>query len=321
MGEYNDDYYYQKYLKYKNKYLELKQYEGGGYIPETGVYIYFCNNKYVDSICKAANEKTLTSYNINNILSKGISFKGKQGSSQLTQITQSRIESIKKSTKTGASYLGRMAETAARESAKGAAKGAAFLGTTAETAAKATASAVTLRTNQAATATRNTASAINKRFDNTNKSNFVLPSARGGAPINKINLTDANNKPIKLNITNMSDLKSLVNYLRSYSKDIDSIVIITFSPMGKNICNRKITFTEKELANVDRKNKQGMVKGVVEEGVEGGVEAGAEAGGVEGGVEGEQIVRLSRIGGVPGEIVLPDALSESPTPPPTNLLD
>jgi hypothetical protein len=281
MGEYNDDYYYQKYLKYKNKYLELKQYEGGGYIPDTGVYIYFCNNKYVNSICKAANEKTLTSYNINNILSKGISFKGKQGSSQLTQITQSTIESIKESTKTGASYLGRMAETAARESAKGAAKGAAFLGTAAETAARESGKAIASRTTQAINTTKSTASAINKRFDNTIKSNFVLPSARGGALINKITLTDANNKPIKLDINNMVDLKSLVIYLRSkYSTDIDSIVIITYSPMGKNICNNKKTFTEEELADV------------------------------EGGVN----VRLPGIGGIPSEFVLPEALSESPPP-------
>lgn len=281
MGEYNDEYYYQKYLKYKNKYLELKQYEGGGIGPETGVYIYFCNNKYVDSICKAANEKTLTSYNINNILSKGISFKGKQGSSQLTQITQSTIESIKKSTKTGASYLGRMAETTARESAKG----ASYLGRVAETAARESGKAIASRTTEAINTTKSTASAINKRFDNTIKSNFVLPSARGGALINKITLTDANNKPMKLDINNMVDLKSLVIYLRSkYSTDIDSIVIITYSPMGKNICNNKITFSEKELADV------------------------------EGGLN----VRLPGRGGIPSEVVLPEALSESP---PTNLLD
>ena len=218
-----------------------------------------------------------------------MSFKGKQGSSQLTQVTQSRIESIKESTKKGVASMGKKMSDA-KDYTKGkveymgkkisdAKNVASKTVSDARTAAGTAASSVASRTTQAMLATRNTASAINKRLDNTNKSNFVLPSSRGGALINKINLTDANNKSMKLDINNMVDLKSLVIYLRSkYSTDIDSIVIITYSPMGKNICNNKITFTEKELADV------------------------------EGGLN----VRLPGIGGIPSEVVLPEALSESP---------
>jgi hypothetical protein len=91
MGEYNDEYYYQKYLKYKNKYLELKQYEGGGMLPETGIYAYFCNKAQADRICEAIYKKTTTSYNINKILSEDknfIAYKGKHGDTKLTRIRQ-----------------------------------------------------------------------------------------------------------------------------------------------------------------------------------------------------------------------------------------
>ena len=43
-----NDIYYEKYLKYKAKYLALKQQEGGLVTLKSGTYVFFCNSKYKD---------------------------------------------------------------------------------------------------------------------------------------------------------------------------------------------------------------------------------------------------------------------------------
>jgi hypothetical protein len=65
-----DDYekYYKKYLKYKNKYLELKQ-EGGKKKQLSHKKIFFfCNHKFVDSLCATVNTITKNQNEINKIL-------------------------------------------------------------------------------------------------------------------------------------------------------------------------------------------------------------------------------------------------------------
>ena len=72
--------YKKKYIKYKSKYLILKNQLGGYSLSEDGIYVYFCNNKYADKICNKINDKTTTSNNINKILYEDkefIAFRGK----------------------------------------------------------------------------------------------------------------------------------------------------------------------------------------------------------------------------------------------------
>jgi len=83
----SEEFYYQKYLKYKNKYLALKEYEGGG-SSDKGIMVYFCNNKYVNDICKGIQQKTLSNSKINELLSQDPAYKGNKDKSELTFITK-----------------------------------------------------------------------------------------------------------------------------------------------------------------------------------------------------------------------------------------
>ena len=252
MGEYNDEYYYQKYLKYKNKYLELKQYEGGGMLPETGIYAYFCNNVYADKICEEIYKKTTTSYNINKILSADknvIAYKGKHGDTKLTRIRQYNTVKATNATSAAAKFAGQSASAAASKAGTAMANfgtDAMRLGTNfaSDVADRATAVGKELRTSAS-----NRATAAIKKVTPKQDNLFI----GGGKPV-VLNLFDKKNNTKKvLNHTDIGYLLDIVKSLRDQPdalgahKKIDSVVIITYSPMGKNICNNKITFTNEQL--------------------------------------------------------------------------
>jgi len=247
MSKYNDEYYYQKYLKYKNKYLELKQYEGGGWLSDT-TYIYFCNKKFVNMICDATNNKAISDYNINKILYEGIAFKGKLGSDELIQITKPTFESIKETTASVASKTAFLASKAASG--------------TATLAAKAASGTATLASQAASKASAGAKSAYDKQFRNIKTSD--LSQIRGGK-LNVFKLT-VDNKPVKLDTQNNDEaLKRIVVELRSeYNKNteedkkIDSIVEITFAPktsFNPNKCNKTKTWPAEELDEDSKENK------------------------------------------------------------------
>ena len=258
MGEYNDEYYYQKYLKYKNKYLELKQYEGGGMLPETGIYAYFCNKADADKICEAIYKKTTTSYNINKILSDDknfIAYKGKQGDTKLTRIRQYNRVKAANATSAAANFAGKSASAAASK----AGKSMASFGTSAMRLGSNFTSGVADRANavgkELRTSASNRATAALKKITPKQDNVFI----GGGLPV-VLNLFDKNDKTNKtkkvLNHTDIGYLLDIVKSLRDQPdapdalgahKKIDSVVIITYSPMGKNICNNKITFTNEQL--------------------------------------------------------------------------
>jgi hypothetical protein len=306
MGEYNDEYYYQKYLKYKNKYLELKQYEGGGMLsgmlPETGIYAYFCNKTQADRICSDPKfGKTTTAYNINKILSENknfIAYKGKHGDTKLTRIRQYTTVKATNATTSAARYAGTATTDAARyvgtvATSAGTAVGSAATsaGTAVGTAATSARTAVGTAATSARTAVGTAATsartavgtaAIDARTAAMNRgSDFasgvatragklgesasksvdaaikrVTPKQRdlfigGGKPV-ILNLFDQTTKAKKvLDYTDEEYLLNIVQLLRRQPGDahktIDSVVIITYSPMGKNICNKKITFTTNQL--------------------------------------------------------------------------
>jgi len=266
MGEYNDDYYYQKYLKYKNKYLELKQYEGGGIVPETGIYAYFCNKAQADRICSDPKfGKTTTSYNINKILSEDknfIAYKGKQGDTKLTKIRQYTTVKATKATTSAARYAATATGTAAKTAATATGTAAKTAATATGTAARYAATAVMNRGSKFASGIATTAGKLTDRATDFGKTvgeraiKKVSPKQGnlfiGGGDEIVLNLFDktTNSKKV-LDYTDEEYLLNIVKLLRRQSGDahktIDSIVIITFSPMGKNICNKKITFTTNQL--------------------------------------------------------------------------
>jgi len=258
MGEYNDEYYYQKYLKYKNKYLELKQYEGGGIVPETGIYAYFCNNAQADRICNAKFGKTTTAYNINKILSedkKFIAYKGKHGDTKLTRIRQYYTVKAKNATTSAARFAGSAATdavtyagTAAKNFGTGTMRiGSNFASDVTTRAGKITEGAIDYRKKLGESASKSADAAI-KRVTPKQGKLFI----GGGKPV-ILKLFDDNNKDQKkvLDHTDEEYLLKIVKSLRGLEGDahkmIDSVVIITYSPMGKNICNNKITFTNNQL--------------------------------------------------------------------------
>ena len=285
MGEYNDEYYYQKYLKYKNKYLELKQYEGGGMLsemlPETGIYAYFCNKAQADRICSNAKfGKTTTAYNINKILSEDknfIAYKGKHGDTKLTRIRQYTIVKATNATTSAARYAGTATTDAARYVGTVATSAGTAVGSAATSAGTAIGSAATsagtaamnrgsdFASDVATRAGKITEGAIDYRKklgESASKSadaaiKRVTPKQDklfigGGKPV-ILKLFDDNNPEQKkvLDHTDEEYLLKIVKSLRGREGDahkmIDSVVIITYSPMGKNICNNKITFTTNQL--------------------------------------------------------------------------
>jgi hypothetical protein len=260
MGEYNDEYYYQKYLKYKNKYLELKQYEGGGI--ETGVYAYFCNKAQADRICSDPKfGKTTTSYNINKILSEDknfVAYKGIHGDTKLTRITQYTTVKATKATMSAATATGSAVKTAATATGTAAKTAATATGT----AARYAATAVMNRGSKFASGIATTAGKLTDRATDFGKTvgeraiKKISPKQGnlliGGGDEIVLNLFDktTNTKKV-LDFTDEEYLLNIVKLLRRKSGDahktIDSVVIINYSPMGKNICNKKITFTTNQL--------------------------------------------------------------------------
>jgi hypothetical protein len=283
MSEYNDEYYYQKYLKYKNKYLELKQYEGGAnFMPtfKTGVYVYFCTKQDADNICKEVDKKTTNIMSIHNILTKDptkLAFYAKQGATKITQVEKYRTASVGEGIASG---------TSSAFSAM--AKGVRTVGSAMAKGAK-----------------DNIGKPISDRINKTLTSNIKTDTFKddddmsGGGKIIKIDLTDKNNMPKKLDISDTEYLKSLIMKIRKkYNENINTIIKITYSPMGSNICNYKKTWTDNEL---NPKKEQVGQEQVGQE------QVGQEQVGQE-----EQVEKLST-DLVPRNKVLPEQLSDTPT--------
>jgi hypothetical protein len=230
MSEYNDEYYYQKYLKYKNKYLELKQYEGGANLMptfQTGVYVYFCTKQDADNICKEVDKKTTNSMSIHNILTKdptNLAFYAKQGATKITQVEKYRTASVGKSI---------ASNTLSAYSAMK--RGAIDIGSSIAKGAKENIRKPIL-------------DRINKTLTSNVETDTFKDDMNGGGKIIKIDLIDKNNMPKNLDISDTEYLKSLIMKIRNkYNKNINTIIKITYSPMGSNICNYKKTWTDNEL--------------------------------------------------------------------------
>jgi hypothetical protein len=242
MSEYNDEYYYQKYLKYKNKYLELKQYEGGAnFMPtfKTSVYVYFCTKQDADNICKEVDKKTTNIMSIHNILTKDptkLAFYAKQGATKITQVEKYRTASVGEGIASGtSSALSAMA------------RGATNVGSV---VAKGTSSALSAMAKGA-----KKVSDPKTYKSNVKRSDIMIPISGGGPEPIQFDLKDIKDSQVvivKLNTANYKYLESLLMFIHKDYPHIDTIIKITYSPMGSNICNYKKTLTNDEL-NPDKK--------------------------------------------------------------------
>ena len=249
MGEYNDEYYYQKYLKYKNKYLELKEYEGGALISpfDSGVIAYFCNSRYLDQICKEIQMKTPSSNRINDILTKDglISFKGKKDKVELHEVTKNVYNKVTGSAARAASATARGASSLGSATARGAsslgsatARGASSLGS-------ATARGATSLGSATARGAKSMGSAIIQGYDKTKQKVSKLTTKSredilvGGGKI-KVLKDSETGKELLINTVNDSILTKIIKGLQSKYPHIDSVIIINYTPIG-SICLKRFT--------------------------------------------------------------------------------
>ena len=239
MGEYNDEYYYQKYLKYKNKYLELKEYEGGALISpfDSGVIAYFCNSRYLDQICKEIQMKTPSSNRINDILTKDglISFKGKKDKVELHEVTKNVYNKVTGSAARAASATARGASSLGSATARG----ASSLGS-------ATARGATSLGSATARGAKSMGSAIIQGYDKTKQKVSKLTTKSredilvGGASTIKVLKDSETGKELLINTVNDSILTKIIKGLQNKYPHIDSVIIINYTPIG-SICLKRFT--------------------------------------------------------------------------------
>jgi hypothetical protein len=224
----SDEFYYQKYLKYKNKYLALKEYEGGGVIWsfETGIIAYFCNTESANLICKQIQEKALSSQKINEILSKEpVAFKGKKGKSELHFITKSLYNSASANRKIVNKAMLQGAKDMARGTAGLAVSGANFVASGTKAMARGTG-------NLAKDAGKTIISPMRK-----GREDLLIGGAKEKEKV-KV-LKDANG-PIIIDTNNDDVLRKIILGLQKTYPTINSVVVINYSPMG-SICLKKLT--------------------------------------------------------------------------------
>ena len=234
----SDEFYYQKYLKYKNKYLALKEYEGGGllYAFETGIIAYFCSTASADLICKDIQEKALTTNKINEILSnEPAAFKGKKGKSEVYFIQKSLYnragvarKSAGKSIDEGAKYVGEGTLSAGKSIASGTVSGAKYVG-------EGTVSGTKFLGRSAVSGVKS----IGKKIDSSVRSereDLLLGGAKDKVKV-KV-LKDAKG-PIIIDTNNDAVLQKIVRGLQKTYPNIDSVVVINYSAMG-SICLKKL---------------------------------------------------------------------------------
>ena len=90
-----EDIYYQKYLKYKAKYLALREQEGGLITAKEGLYGFFTTATDAEKICAEVKGKAPSVANINKALSKN-AYTVQDGTSTITRVRTSLSEISKK---------------------------------------------------------------------------------------------------------------------------------------------------------------------------------------------------------------------------------
>ena len=240
-----NDVYYQKYLKYKTKYADLKQH-GGLITLKNGVYAFFCSADVANLICATLHGNSPANAKLNELLEKsGPAYRGKNGDLKLSIVKESYLKKTQKKT-------GQVAYSAA--SATGSALGRAASATGAVlgnagaalgSAASATGAALSRAASSLGSSIyQGTASLKNRVIGKTNKVNIndlvknrptsSEQNAGGDAP-KYIELSS------RLQTNNDSQLRETGNKLKAIDETINTIVVIEIKSIGSNICLNKIS--------------------------------------------------------------------------------
>jgi hypothetical protein len=258
-----DDIYYQKYLKYKAKYIALKQQEGGLITLNSGTYVFFCNDKYTSQICSAIHANAPSNAKLNEILSKtDVSYRGKNGGKSLVVVSQSRLHKGTALAKQGVSNVASKAGQAVSNVASKAGQAVSDVASKAGQAVSNTASkigqAVSDTASRAGQAVSNTASKVGQAVSSTasivgqaasniassakSQAKFIATGIKttkhiddvvkvGGAlPADELVLSTP------INTADESNLRELINKLQKIDESINTAVVIEIKSVGSNKC-------------------------------------------------------------------------------------
>lgn len=229
-----NDIYYQKYLKYKAKYMELKKQEGGVTL-KNGDYVFFCSKDEADKICKATSEgsagtssgKAPSLNEINKILHK-IAYRGAEGETKIEKVRTS----VNQASKMLSSVKKNIAASSITASAmKGIAKAADF------TNSKIKGAQIKSNTEKAHAAIEaaqaNKQAALDKKASN----DVAISELATGSNPDVIRLDSA---------IRTRDMNSLLNVGKQLKEqlngELNSLVVVTVNSLKNNQCRERIDF-------------------------------------------------------------------------------
>ena len=216
----SDDIYYQKYLKYKAKYLALKQ-EGGLLTMKNGVYAFFCSANDANKICNSVMQKAPSVGEINRLLSKN-AFVGKNGESKLTVVRTSANQISKSTSNLGKRISASKLVTSSRR-VTGYLKDVGRVIT-----GKATAENVSASSQAAQDKNESARAAVEQLKQNIDS---LIPESKPET----INL----NSP--LNALDDATIKEYAGKMKAIKSGIDTVVVLQINSIGSNQCLKKFT--------------------------------------------------------------------------------
>ena len=258
-----DDIYYEKYLKYKAKYLALKEQEGGLITLNSGTYVFFCNNKYTSQICTAIHANAPSNAKLNEILSKtDVSYRGKNGGKSLVVVSQSRLHKGTALAKQGvsdvASKAGQAVSDVASKAGQAVSNTASKVGQAVSNTASKVGQAVSDTASRAGQAVSSTVSKVGQVVSDTSKqvsqtASNIASSAKsqakfiatgiktskhiddvvkvgGAAPADELVLSTP------INTADENNLRDLIKKLQNIDNSIDTAVVIEIKSVGSNKC-------------------------------------------------------------------------------------
>jgi hypothetical protein len=244
-----NDVYYQKYLKYKTKYADLKQH-GGLITLKNGVYAFFCSADVANLICATLHGNSPANAKLNELLEKsGPAYRGKNGDLKLSIVKESYLKKTQKKTGqiaySAASATGSALGRAASATGDALGRAASATGAALGSAASATGAALSRAASSLGSSIyQGTASLKNRVIGKTNKVNIndlvknrptsSEQNAGGDAP-KYIELSS------RLQTNNDSQLRETGNKLKAIDETINTVVVIEIKSIGSNICLNKIS--------------------------------------------------------------------------------
>lgn len=229
-----DDMYREKYLKYKAKYLELKQ-EGGLLTFKNGIFAFFCSSDVANQICSTIHGKSPSVAQLNQILeSYGNTYRGKNGDRELTIVKRSSMKRLQDNAGRYVSKGAKAITTGAKATGHFFAQGARNTGNFFNRGAHVTGAYVSNAAGKAGNYFKNNVLPAPKRRINIDNIEQDPTNQAGGDPFDIVSL------PQPLETNNHGKLVEIANKLQRINPAINTIVIIDLKTMGTNTCINKI---------------------------------------------------------------------------------